>query len=178
MSFSFGGGGGYTSVRQFLGWQNYQDATTSVTPIALTTPGTWYDLTNDGAGPLTTSAYKVTGHGDIFNTSTNTFDFSSLSIGDQVEFRFEVEVETTSPNTAVACRLAFGPSYAFNLLFNVRNFKNATSGEQGRILRDFSFAMFNTDTLNNPAKFQASADAAGASVKVLGWKIDTERMSL
>lgn len=155
-----------------FGWQNFQDATTASTPITMTNADTWYDLTNDAAGALTTTSYKIPSHGTIWDSSTNTFDFSSLAVGDIVRIRFDVEVTTGGANHVVLSRLAFGSSYAFANVFNRVSFKTAVTG--GQIFRYFSFAMLTEDTRTNPAKFQMQSDVGGNTVKVNGWIVETQ----
>lgn len=154
------------------GWQNYQDTATASSPIDLASANTWYDLTNNGLGPLTTSAYKIPSHGSIWDATSNTLDFSSLAVGDLIRIRFDVLATTTGANQNVFARLVFGSSYQFSTVFTRSSFKNATV--DGQLFRYFTFAMLTADTQANPAKFQMSSDAAGNSVKVNGWLIETK----
>ena len=41
------------------GVYDYNDLATTSTPIPLTLAGTWYDLTNDGAGAFTNKTYAL-----------------------------------------------------------------------------------------------------------------------
>lgn len=159
------------AITRSFGWQDFQDTTTAGTPIALTSAGTWYDLTNDAAGVLTDTTYKVSSHGVIWDSATNTFDFSSLSVGDLVRFRTDVTFVTGGANHKVSTRLAFGPSYVFNIPFDSVNLKSATT--ERRILY-WAFTIKNNDTKNNPAKLQASSDSTGDTVSVGGWQIETQ----
>jgi hypothetical protein len=156
-----------------FGWQNFQDVTTQSSPVALTAASTWYDLTNDAAGALTTSAFAASDHGVIWDDATDTFDFTDLSVGDVVKIRTDIEFVTGGANHACELRMAFGPSYVYSLPIHRVNFKTAVSGGDGQVLRYFSFAMLNTDTRNNPAKLQARSDATGDTVKVNGWLVET-----
>lgn len=158
------------SVGDSYGWQNFQDTATASSAISIGN-GAWTDLTNDGLGALTSTTYKVTGHGDIWDSSTNTLDFSSLSVGDVVTFRVDVEVTTGGANHDIDFRLAFGPSYSFSNNFETITVKSAGTKQ---IFKEFSFAMFNTDTLNNPAKLQIQSDSSGDTAKVNGWFIQTK----
>lgn len=155
-----------------FGWQNFQDTATATTPINLVSANTWYDLTNNAAGPLTSTAYKVPGHGAIWNSTNNTLDFSSLAVGDVIRFRFDVLVTSGGANQNFFARLAFGPSFGFSNVFSRTAFKSATT--DGQIFRYVSFAMLTSDTQSNPAKFQMQSDAAGNTVKVNGWLIETQ----
>lgn len=170
-------GGGLSQVRQFYGVQDFQDTATAVSQIALTLANTWYDLTNNGLGVLSSQDQAIIGHGAIFNTLTGDFDFSDLVVGDMVFLRVDVQFTTVAPNTSVALRLAFGPAFAFTLPFHLTSHKSAVSGEDGRIVRHFPFQIKSTDTLNNPAKLQAKADGVGCSVIVNGWQVESPILS-
>ena len=153
-----------------VGWWDYNDLTTASTPIPLTAAATWYDLTNDGAGTLTSTAYRPTGFGDIWDTSTNRFTFSDLSPGDMVDIRLDVEFTTSSANTAVdlALELGLGASPYDLLIISQKNYK--TSGTYQEVVW-FGFYIGDANTADNPGKVKAMADATGATVKVNGWYI-------
>ena len=153
------------------GHQNFQDVATQSTPIALTAANTWYDLTNDGAGALSSQAYAVAGHGPIWDTATNRFDFSDLKVGDMIAIRFDVLVTTGGANHALQARINFGTGFAFSNIFHRNEFKSATV--DGQIFRYFTFFMLTADTQANPARLQMRSDATGDSVKVNGWAIET-----
>lgn len=155
-----------------FGWHDYQDTATAGTPIALTAANTWYDLTNDGLGPLTDNTFAIAGHGEIWRPLTNRLNFSSLQVGDLLRIRTDITFTTSGANHKVQTRLAFGPSFANSVVFDAQTVKSA--GDEQRF-RYFSFTIKNTDTLNNPAKFQASSDATGDTVTVEGWQIETHR---
>ena len=99
-----------------FGWQNYEDVTTQSTPIALTVADTWYDLTNDGAGSLSSEVFAPNGNGPIWDTATNAFDFTDLAVGDIVRIRVDVEFVTSATNHRVEMRLTFGPSQVLSLI--------------------------------------------------------------
>jgi hypothetical protein len=163
-------GVGRAIVRNF-GWQDFQDTATPGTPIPLTAANTWYDLTNDANGALTSTQYKVATHGTIWDSSTNTIDFSTLAIGDTVRFRTDVSFVTSGANHLVETRFVFGPSFNFSIPFDGIEVKSATTK---RRIRYWSFTIKNADTRDNPGKFQARSDATGDSVFVGGWQIETQ----
>jgi hypothetical protein len=174
MSFVFGGGvsGPATSVVPGVmnGWQDWNDAATASSPIALSaTPA---DLTNDGAGPFTNLSYRVNGHGNIWNTSTNRFDWTSLNLGDTVDVRIDVSVTTAGPNTdvSIAIDLAIGSGGDYTLGIDRRTFKNSGTFQ---IVRWYSVYMGDTNTLNNPAKFTIKSDGTGDTAVVNGWYVRT-----
>lgn len=161
-----------TIVRRFYGVQDFGDVATQTTPIAVSN-GSWSDLPNDGLGALSSQVYSVIGHGPIYNASSGEFEFTDLALGDMIMIRVDVEFLTTSPNTEVALRLAFGPAFAFGLPFDRTAFKSAASAGSGQRVRYFPFQMKTLDTLNNPAKLQATTDSGSVTIKVNGWQIET-----
>ena len=165
------------AVHTFTGVQDFQESTTvaggGAGAVDMPLADTWYDLTNDGAGPLSTQAYAVAGHGALWNTTTDEFDFSALKVGDLLRIRLEVEFLTSAPNVQVAMRMVFGPSFAYDLPIQRKSFKNAASAGEGRLLRYFSFQVKSTDVQSNPAKFQVASDTAGTDIIVYGWQIET-----
>lgn len=161
---------GRAAVKAF-GWQDFQDTATAITPIALTTAGVWYNLTNNAAGPLSSTVYKVATHGTIWNSSTNSFDFSTLSIGDVVRFRTDISFTTSGVNHEISTRLAFGPGLVFSIPFDSQDVKAASTK---RRIRYWALTIKNDDTRLNPAKFQASSDGSGDTVVVGGWQVETQ----
>lgn len=155
-----------------FGWQDFQDTATAGSPIAMTAADTWYDVTNDGLGPLTDTTFGISGHGPIWDTAAQEFDFSDLAVGDMVRFRTDLEFTTNGANNEVSTRLAFGPSFAFDIPYDSKDLKSAGTA---RRIRYFSFTIKNTDTLNNPAKLQVSSDTTGDTVVVNGWQVETHR---
>lgn len=153
-----------------FGWHDYQDDSGGT--IALTAANTWYDVTNDGAGSLTDDTFAISGHGDIWDTATDTLDFSSLQIGDVIRIRTDWTFTTSGANHLVESRLVFGPSYTYSLGFDHFVAKSAAAWQR---LRYFSFTIKNTATLNNPAKFQVRSDSTGDTVDVEGFQIETHR---
>jgi hypothetical protein len=73
------------------GWADYNDTATTGSPIAVTAvPAV---LTNDGLGVNTNTAYlPIGGNGitQLWNTSSNGFDFSDLNVGDMLEIRMDI----------------------------------------------------------------------------------------
>lgn len=124
------------------------------------------DITNDAAGAFTNRNFPVIGISDVWNETTNRFDWSQLKAGDMVDIRLELFVTTTSPNQLVIVDLQLaegGFDYPISFANNV--YKNA--GVQ-TINRFNSIYMGDANTLDNPAKFVIRSDAA-ATVTVSGW---------
>jgi hypothetical protein len=151
-----------------MGLMDYNDLATATTPISVTGGAGFVDLTNDGLGPFTNKTYKVAGVGELWDVATNLFDWSDLSLGDQVNIRFDAEVVTTSPNQTVTIQLlvAVGGS-PYTLLYSESNFKNSGPHEINRFSMVY---MGDANTLNNGAKFQISSDA-NCTIEVRGWAL-------
>lgn len=167
----FNGGVAATSISPGVvsGWQDWNDAATASAPISLSAiPSV---MTNDGLGSFTNLAYSVTGHGNIWDVSTNLFDFTDLKVGDTVDFRTDFLVTTVSPNTVITTGIELGIGGSpYTLNFDSRSFKGAGSYQ---ITRWSSVYMGDTNTLNNGARFVMSSDSVGDTVVVNGWYIRT-----
>lgn len=138
-----------------FGWYNYQDTATSGTPIAVT-GGVNTELTNNAAGPDTSTTYGVTGVSTVWNTGTNRFNFTSLNPGDFVNLRVTVVVTTTAANQEVTLKFNGGiGGTPFTL--NIADVQFKTAGAH-QISADTMVAMYNTNTTNNPASISILSD--------------------
>lgn len=164
--------GNFTDLDTKMGWIDYNDVGTTSSPIALTLAGTFYKLTNDGAGAFSNNTYKIAANGEIWNTTTDTFDFSDLSLGDTVDFRVDFSVTTGGANRDISTRMALaqgGTPYTLNL--DRQSYKvNSTY----QITRWYSIYMGDTNTLNNGGHFEVSSDGSGATVVVNGWYVRSQ----
>lgn len=151
-----------------MGMQDYNDLATATTPIAVPGTSTFIDITNDGIGPATNKIFKVTGVGELWDTTAQLFDWTSLKLGDQVNVRLDLEVTTSSPNQTVVVQMlvAVGGS-TYTLAYSENNFKDTGPHEINRMSLIY---MGDTNTLDNGAKFQIASDAS-ADVEVRGWAL-------
>lgn len=156
-----------------MGWQDWNDVTTTGTPITLSTASTFFVMTNDGAGASSSTAYKIPDHGNIWNTSTNRFDFTSLALGDSVDIRWDMTFTTTGANheIIIEIQLAEGTGGVYQLPFARHNYKAAgTYRETGNIW----VYMGDTNTKDNPASIQVSSDTGTTdTITVTGWAVRT-----
>lgn len=151
------------------GWQDWNHNGSSQT---LTTGGTFYQLENDGAGSYSSTTYKVSGHGNIWDTSSDQFDFSDLSVGDEVTVRLDFEVTTTGANSVISTRLELSiGSSPFYLYLPDQQFKS--SGTYNYTVTK-PFYIGSTAVRDNPAEVQMSSDNSGDSVLVKGWYVKTQ----
>ena len=153
-----------TFSRMKIGWWDYNDLATQTTPIALTTPGTKYDMTNDKAGPNTQIGFGLSGVTQTWNSTTNRLDFTQLSIGDTCELRADVTVTTTNANTAVNMDIEFatgtGGAFVVPVVASI-NFKTAGTYQ---LVHSREWYIGSALVRDNAAKIRMSSDTAGATV--------------
>jgi hypothetical protein len=142
---------------------SYRIVNSSSTAIALTTAGTFYNLTNDGAGAGTAS-FGVTGVADVWDGATNQFTFDDFELGDVVLVSASVTFTTTSANTALDLVLELGvgdPGIYSIPLITQQNIKTASTttlvAQRWVSLRDVT-------TKDFPARLKAKADTTGSTI--------------
>lgn len=166
-----GAGGGSWKMPTRMGWWDYNDLATATTPITLTPVATPVKLTNDEAGPNTNKTYKLPEVVDIWNKTTNQFDFSSLKIGDTLLLRTDLTVTTASANNELNLQLALalgGTPYTLD----IRRVNYKTSGSYPFVV-SFSFYIGDANTKDNPAELRMSSDTGTSNtVKVNGWFVE------
>lgn len=121
--------------------------------------GTAIYLNNNGEGSFTNKEYALSNIADIFDTSINSFNFSDLELGDKVDIRIDVNIETTvsNQNTKVSLELGIGATpYEISILD--RDFKTATI--HSNITISNFFYIGNEITKNYPAKLKFISDAS------------------
>ena len=155
------------------GWADYNDTATTGSPIAVTAvPAV---LTNDGLGVNTNTTYLPTGGNGItqlWNTSSNGFDFSDLNVGDMLEIRMDIDVIIASNNTAVNVNLHMGSGGTVIVPFiSQQNFKTAGTFEA---IRWMGLYIGNEDIRDTLAQLKISADNNCTCI-VNGWYIKSTR---
>ena len=150
-----------------MGVYDYNDLNTQTTPISLVGGEGYVRVTNDGLGAFTNKDYALTGVPDIYNTASDTFDFTDLSLGDTVDFRLELGVTTTTTNTEfdVILRMAVG-GLSYDLEFETE--KNYKVARVHRLNRWNGMYIGDANTLNNGAYFMIKSDK-GCTILVGGW---------
>lgn len=150
------------------GWYDNADSFTAGTPIALTA-GVKADLTNNNLGVDTNLNFGVPGLANIWNSGTNRFDFTQLTIGDTLDTRVDILFTTTAANTALTLEFEFasGTGSAFSLIILPQtNFKTAGTYQ---ITHSRGFYIGSALVRDNPCRIRALSDTAGSSVVVKGW---------
>ena len=155
------------------GWADYADVATIGSPIAVTAVPT--ALTNDGLGVNTNTKYlPISGNGitQLWNTSSNGFDFSDLNVGDMLEIRMDIDVITVSNNTAVDVDLHMGSGGTVIVPFiSQQNFKTTGTFE---VIRYMGLYIGSEDVRDNLAQLKVSADN-NCTCTVNGWYIKAIR---
>ena len=153
------------------GWVDYNDAATAISPISMTVADTYYPLTNDGAGPNSNNFGAIPGHVDMWDVSLNQFDFSSLKLGDRVEYRLDTVFTAPGVNTEVELGLELGVGGASYIIpIAHAAYKTTTAKSLGQA---GFFYMGDNNTLLNTGRFLVRADSAGGSIVNNGFVLAT-----
>lgn len=154
--------------RTSLGFIDYNDVTTQVTPISLTA-ATETKMTNDGAGVNSNSTYKPDTVTELWDVVSDQLDFTDLILGDQIAIRMDLELTTLSPDTDLILSINFGigDAGAFQLSVNSSSFKTAGTYKAAPV---FIFYVGNAIVKDNPAEIVVEVDK-NSTIKVSGWYI-------
>lgn len=149
------------------GVYDYNDLGTQTTPISLTA-GVYSALTNDAAGSFTNRTYSLPGIPDLWNTTTQAFDWTVLELGDTIDIRLDIIVTSTTVNQIFDCSLflADGQPGQYTIPWVIE--KPFKSSGTRQIMEFNSIYLGDTNTFNNPGRFKIKSDAS-ATVKVNGW---------
>ena len=99
-----GGGSGGTGANGFI---DYNDTSTSTTPVTLT-GGVWTSVPNDGLGAFTNKAYAPNGVTELMDTSNGKIDISELDLGDTILIRNDYTVTPNTNNSLLEFRYTLG----------------------------------------------------------------------
>jgi hypothetical protein len=131
-------------------------------------------LFNNGLGSFTNKTYKPEGINDIYNTTTNRFDFTNLSLGDTVFIRLDLNLDASN-NQVVNCRLNLGEgANAYYIPFVSDRYYKTTGNK--RIVEFNGIYMGDNNTKDNPAYFSFSSDNP-ATITVNGWYVEILKKS-
>lgn len=155
-----------TKSSNVFGFFDYNDSATATTPINVPNNGTFVYLTNDGLGAFTNKNYPPSGITDVWNATTNTFDFSQLPLGSKMDYRLDLEITTNSNNQEVNVVLELGIG-GFNYDLSVAERSYKTPKTHKLVVSNFAY-MGDLNTRDNGAKFKVSSDGV-VTVKVNGW---------
>ena len=153
-----------------MGWWNYADLATTTTPIPLTLANTDYILTNDGAGAQTITVNALPGVDPLWVVGTNRFDFTGLSIGDTVDIRVDIDINTVGANDTISVGLELAEGAVTYTIDIVGSASYKTAGEHS-IVTYTGVYIGDSNTKDNPGFLKAQCDNTGATVHVHGWYI-------
>jgi len=147
-------------------WFFDNDTATASTPINHTGGASNTYLTNNSLGSAT-DAHNPDLKDNIWDPSTNKFDFTSLKIGDTIEFRISIEIDNAAAQEAdLVFSLAEGSDDAYDLNIGHVYYKTAATGTPVTVL--FRIYMGDESTRANPARIRFESPTTTA-IKVLGW---------
>lgn len=164
-----GAGGGSWKMPLRMGFWDYNDLSTASSPISLSS--TPVQLTNDGLGTFTNSTYKLPEIEDVWDVSSNAFDFTGLKKGDIIDMRLDVEITTTGANHDILMDIQLGiGGFPYQLPVFNRAIKTAST-TQGVFM--FSIYIGDDNTLNNPGHIRMQSDSGTSdTVKINGWFLE------
>jgi len=129
---------------------------------------TYSFIENNGLGPSTIINLLPGGIGPVWNIVTNSFDFSSLSVGTWITLRLDFDLTTSVANTdfAVAMDFQIGELTEFEKVLGRRFFKN-NKAYLGETIT-FGFYIGSDLTANTPSKIKVKTDS-NSTFKINGW---------
>ncbi|MHA1483406.1 MAG: hypothetical protein ACTSQA_08235 [Candidatus Heimdallarchaeaceae archaeon] len=151
--------GGSTSLSTSIGFIDYNDSSTSTTPITLI-QDTWTDVPNDGLGAFTNKGYSPVN--ELLDGSTGYLDFSELTLGSDLLIRIDFEVTPQTNNALLESRYVLGTApndYALPIRSRRLDSGSGTpySSEKGA----FYIYMGDTNTLTGVGKLQVKLSSNG-----------------
>jgi hypothetical protein len=156
--------GGFTKTY----WFYPADSATASAPIVHGAGSTTTYLTNNGLAPRT-RGHNPDAKAPLWNTTTNSFDFTSLKIGDIVELRVDLLVDhAAAQELNVVIDLAEGTSSAYTLNVNHAYYKTASTNVP--ITAMFRMYIGDADTRDSIGRLRIESIAA-ASIVVEGWLV-------
>jgi hypothetical protein len=155
-----------------LGFVNYNDALTAVTPITMPA-ATWVKLTNNKLGPSTVTSVLPGGITNLWSTVNNQLIFTEVPLLSVLELRIDVEITTVGTNREVklAIDFAIGSAGAFTLPVFEMVYRNAGAHQ---IVVNIPFYIGSANTRDFPAEIKAINEVAGTA-KVNGWFIQVTK---
>jgi len=156
------------SLLNSVGYFDYNDLITQTTPLNAVA-NVALKLTNDSEGANTSTNQNPYGVSYVWDSNTNQFNFSELSVGDTIDVRIHVHVTTTSANQKVtlSSKLGIGSASQFENSIYENQFKSSGLHEISVVA---PFYMGSTDITDYPAELYLTTDHS-ATVKVDGWYI-------
>lgn len=125
---------------------------------AQTFTGADLKLNNTGLGAYTNTEFRLIDVAEIFNTTTNQFDFSKLNKGDLVRLRIDADLTTTTNNQIVSfyMRCGVGSGSEYNVSSSKMFFKSIATHVNEMNYIDLYIG--NDITKNYPAELKLTSD--------------------
>lgn len=160
------GNGDQVAQNLTIGLMDYNDLATATTPLSALA-GVPLVLTNDEGGAFTNKAFLPPGVTDVWIAASDVFDWSELKLGDMVDIRLDIAVDTGSANTEVTVDLHLGTGgNAYVIPFvTEQNFKVSAV----HIINVYNgIYMGDANTLDNGGQFKITC-SNNSDVEVRGW---------
>jgi hypothetical protein len=146
------------------GIADYNDSETAVNPITLIAD-TWTTLTNNGLGSSTNLSYLPRGVTKLMDTSTGSFDFSELNLGDNCFIRNDFSVTPNTNNALLELRYQLGGTGATYTLETVLGRLDSGSGKPYRYsLVPQMIYIGDLNTKDNPIILQIKLSTNGSVI--------------
>lgn len=154
-----------TTYFSAVGGFDYDDLATKTTPLVYTSGD--LQLKNDILGPSTYLSQPPYGITEVWDESTNTFNFSQLSEGDEVFLRININHTTSSANqkTKLFMQMTDDSAITFNVVVD-ENIYDKTAG-LNNITRTIHFYVRDA-WKNNPVYLYYNSDG-NSTISVNGW---------
>lgn len=150
---------------------SYRIVNSSATTTALTVAGTYYSLPNDSVGTGTSSTYGVSGVTDLWDEANSQFLWSQLALGDIVDVEIELDVTTTTANTAIDVVIDLGVGDANTYTIPLVVGQNIKAASTTRFAFNRQIVIRDNVTRVNPGRIRAKADTTGATVLVKSFNL-------
>ena len=154
------------------GFYDYENTLTAQT---ITGNSVYQKLLNNGLGTHTKKQFRPRGLdlAGVWNTTTSQFDFSQLSLGDQLWIRVDLTITPSTPNQDIDIAINFdigGESF----LLMVDHLIPKRTDDIGRHISYVGMYMGTQDVIDNPAELLMRSDDT-TTVLVHGWYINITR---
>lgn len=146
------------------GFIDYNDASTSSSPIVLT-GGVWTTLTNDSAGAFSNKNYPPTGVSELMDTSTGAFDPTQLDFGDTMLIRNDFSITPNTNNSLLELRYQLGSGAGIYTLQKIIGRLDSGSGMAYRFsLEPDQIYIGDSNTKDNPIVLQLRLSGNGTVI--------------
>tara|TARA_R110000772_G_scaffold42835_2_gene99157 strand:+ start:1139 stop:1681 length:543 start_codon:yes stop_codon:yes gene_type:complete len=162
LAASGGAGSGFTKTY----WFDANDTATDASPIVHIGGAADTYLTNDALGG-STNAYNPDSKDVLWNPVTNKFDFTSLKIGDIVDFRLDLTFDNAAAQE-IDLFISIGEGQADPYEKPLDHVYNKTAGTNTPVTAPFKMYIGDARTRDGGCRFRL-ASPVGTSIKVIGW---------